>query len=46
MLREEFPDMNAKELQDYGGWKSIAMAYQYIEVSPKKQQDRLKKATF
>ena len=46
MLKEEFPDMNAKELQDYGGWKSIAMAYRYIEVNPKKQQDRLKKATF
>jgi len=45
-LCEEFPDMDAKELQDYGGWKSVAMAYHYRQVNPKKQQDRLKKATF
>ncbi len=45
-LCEEFPDMDVKELQDYGGWKSIDMAYRYRKVNTKKQQDRLKKATF
>ena len=38
--------MNAKELQDYGGWKSVAMAYHYVEVNPKKQKDRLEQATW
>lgn len=45
-LCENFPEMDAKELQDYGGWKSIDMAYHYRKVNPKKQQDRLKQATF
>ena len=37
---------NAKELQEYGGWKSIQMAYKYVETNEEEMKDRLNKATW
>jgi len=37
---------NAKELQEYGGWKSIQMAYRYVETNEKEMKERLNKATW
>ena len=37
---------NAKELQKYGGWKSIQMAYTYVETNEEEMTNRLKEATW
>lgn len=37
---------HAKELQEYGGWKSIQMAYHYVENNEEEMKDRLNKATW
>ena len=33
---------SAKELQEYGGWKSVQMAYHYVETNEEEMVDRLK----
>ena len=37
---------SAKELQEYGGWKSVNMAYHYVDTNEEEMVDRLKGSTW